>query len=275
MIITHSYLSKAGRLGNQLWEVASTIGIADRRNAEPRFPAWDYQPYFCVPDSYFGSAVGVEAMDFVPHIDPRARVYLQDYNLFSHIKDRIRWFFQPSELAWEILMKEANSWVLELPQPVTVLHVRRGDNVTHPKGFHPLRSMEYYERALSFTDPGCSVLVLSDDVPWCRANIPSILDGRDVYFYEGIARPREYVDRLFYETSPVMDWVDMQLGSLVAQDVIMSNSTYSWWIGFLANPSARVFYPANWFGRELRYIDASLMFPPEWIQLDDPTQGGV
>jgi hypothetical protein len=268
-------LGMAGRLGNQLWQIASTIGIAEKQRDEPRFPEWDYRPYFCIPDSYFGAQIGIDATKFVSHIDPRAQVYLQDYNLFSHVKDEIRCFFQPSELAWEIMMSDENRWVLELPQPVTVLHVRRGDNVIHPQGFHPLRSNDYYENALSFTSSKSSVLVLSDDIPWCRANIPSLAGSRDTYFYEGVARPREYADRVAYQNSPAMDWLDMQLGAHVAQNVIMSNSSYSWWMAFLSNPSASVCYPTNFFGRELSYIDASLMFPPGWICLQDPTQGGV
>lgn len=266
-------LSKAGRLGNQLFQVASTIGIAERQRDEPRFPEWDYRPYFCMPDRYFGAQIGIDATKFVPHIDERAQVYLQDYNLFAHMKNEIRCFFEPSELAWGIMMQDENRWVLELPQPVTVLHVRRGDNVTHPQGYHPLRSMDYYERALERTQG--SVLVLSDDIPWCRTNVPSIVGNRDLCFYAGTARPREYADRIAYEHSPAMDWLDVQLGASVAQNVIMSNSTYSWWIGFLANPSVTVFYPTNWYGRHLRYVDASLMFPPEWVELDDPTQGGI
>src|SRR5512146_3125510 len=47
--ISFSRLGSHGRLGNQLFQIASTIGIAERAGAEAVFPEWEYESYFLSP----------------------------------------------------------------------------------------------------------------------------------------------------------------------------------------------------------------------------------
>ena len=49
MIISFSQLGKYGRLGNQLFQVASTMGLAEKHGAQVTFPAWEYEQYFETP----------------------------------------------------------------------------------------------------------------------------------------------------------------------------------------------------------------------------------
>jgi len=49
MIISFSMLGSHGRLGNQLFEVASTLGMAERYGARAAFPEWKYEEYFETP----------------------------------------------------------------------------------------------------------------------------------------------------------------------------------------------------------------------------------
>ena len=44
--ISFSQLGKNGRLGNQLFQIHSTLGIAERLGATAAFPAWEYEKYF-------------------------------------------------------------------------------------------------------------------------------------------------------------------------------------------------------------------------------------
>lgn len=272
MTITFPNLSRVGRLGNQLWQVASTLGIAAERGEQVSFPAWDYQPFFSLPPGLFYGEAGTDATTYAGHLDERARSYLQDYRLFVNIEQSIRGWFQPSDLALNILAD--HDWYHQLPRPRTALHVRRGDNVTHPSGYHPLRSVAYYQTAMAELPDTASVVVFSDDIPWCRATLPDAL-GRELHFFDaGVARPREYVDRELYEGAPVLDWIDLMLMA-EAEFHVISNSTYAWWGAFLsADPYPM--YPSNWFGwRVSSYTDAALMFPPGWQQIHDSTQGGV
>lgn len=263
----------AGRLGNQLWEIASTLGIARDLGAEVRFPEWDYAPYFNVDPSLFGHSMeGVyDASNYATHIDPRARVYLQDFGLWQSIKEEIWEMFQPSEDAWNYLHAPQYDFIHTAEWSIS-LHVRRGDNVTHPIGIHPLRTLDYYKRAVDYLDPDseATIIVFSDDIPWCKKHIEIAID-RDCHFVEGgMSRPEDW-KREEYLSAPAMDWVDMQLMAQ-CDSHILSNSTYAWWGAFLAT-NGDVVYPSNWFGYKLNYIDASLMFPKGWVQIEDNPVG--
>lgn len=274
MTVIFPRLGQAGRIGNQLWQVAATVGIAGDKNDDFLFPEdWDYRPYFNIPDWCYGPQVGVDAGTLPQHIDERARVYLQDFGLFQYSETFIRELLSFTPLAIKIAQSRVPESFWEQPKPWTSVHVRRGDNVTHPLGYHPLRSRDYYETAIKMVvNPG-SVIVFTDDAPWCQENMPSWL-GSDVYICSGPTRPREYADRVAYETSEPLDWIDLYLMSLCERH-ITANSSYSWWGAFLSNDPTPIF-PSNWFGYLVSsYTDAGLMFPPGWIEVHDPTQGGV
>lgn len=275
-MITFPQLAHAGRLGNQLWEIASTFGMASVARTEPRFPAWDYQPYFNVPPEWFTGCMvpgAVEARSLVPHLDERASVYLQDYGLFRHVEHEVRLAFEPSDAATAILSDIWERQFAELERPLISVHVRRGDNVTHPPGYHPLRSMQYFRDALD-RHPDGSIIVFSDDYAWCRANFEAETHRDVALFYEGVARPREYVDRYLYDSAPILDWIDIQLMA-ACDHHILSNSSYAWWGAFLSQDQMPI-YPSHWFGSLVKeFTDSSLMFPPHWIELPDATQGGA
>ena len=266
-MIAYPSLSQTGRLGNQLWEVASTYGLASARGDVPSFPVWDYQEFFSCPDEWFVTpCVGELATDLVPHLDPRSRAYLQDFNLFKDVQGEVRNFLRPSLKADEIL---ASYGLGRFNKRISV-HIRRGDNVTHPQGYHPLRSWDYYRSALDLVDPDGSIIVFSDDPSWCEEHFERETGRKPVQFFEaGGPRPREYVDRLEYENAPVLDWIDLQLMA-ECDEHILSNSTYAWWGAFLSANMSPI-YPSNWFGWRLPYIDASLMFPEGWREVNDPT----
>lgn len=45
-MITYSKLGVKGNLGNQMFQIASTIGIAEKNNHDYFFPVWQYSEYF-------------------------------------------------------------------------------------------------------------------------------------------------------------------------------------------------------------------------------------
>lgn len=258
-MITCPQLGRSGRLGNQLWQIASTLGIAAKHNTQASFPPWDYQPYFCIPDEYFINAPGDDVCNYVPHIDERARVYLQDYGLFREITEEIKIMFQPSALALQTLMSYEDFWDLE--PPVACLHVRRGDNANEGRWkaqYHPLRPTQFYTDALKLIKYE-SLAIFSDDPAWCRETF-----GPEPFYFEGTPRPKEHEPE--YHTAPVLDWIDLQLMSFCDYH-ILSNSTYSWWGAFLSFDPEPI-YPWPWLGPALKYVDASLMFPPRWRRLN-------
>jgi len=154
MVLTFPELGRAGRLGNQLFQIASTVGLSIVKNCSPRFPEWDYAPFFCVPDEYFDKYddLVMLATDNVMHIDERERIYLQDHHLFHESRELIKDIFSPSECALDILesrLDELNA----LTRPILSIHARRGDILKHPT-YHPTRSLYYHKRAFESVDAG-------------------------------------------------------------------------------------------------------------------------
>lgn len=264
-MIIFSDLGRVGRLGNALFECASTIGLAASRADTARFNAdWIHRPYFSVPDDLFGDlAGGIDAQTLVPHIDPRAAVYLQDYSLFEAVMPTIREYFAPSEEAQEIL--DEQKVFADLPRPILSVHVRRGDNVYDPGVpdkhlYYPVPDAAYYGDAMDEQrdrHPGiASVAVFSDDPDWCEQNLTAD------YFHQGVARPKEHEPDFL--TAPVLDWIDLQLMARCEHHVL-SNSSFGVWGALLAgDPAAIISWP--FFGPKLDYIDAALQFPDTWTR---------
>lgn len=278
-VLTFSNLGYSGRLGNQLWQIASTIGLAESHGFEFGFPEWPYAPYFEV-GAFCGPVpeAAVEAGSLLPkegrpfsrlekHSEWR-KSYLQDYSLFRHHEMLVRELLSPTAPAEDMVASHED--YLALPHPVLALHVRRGDNATshlrNEQGYHPLRPNSYYQEAVKRYPEAASIAVFSDDLPWCRTHVPEIVGRNDVYYFEGgPARPRECEPN--YHTADVQDWVDL-LAMTHCDYFVCSNSTYSWWGAFLSGTAGEnITYPTPFYGPKLRYIDASIMFPHTWRPL--------
>lgn len=288
MTLVNNHIGTTGRLGNQLWEIASTIGIALARGENAKFNHWEYTEFFNVDADWFAppgvTALGRNVYELaeIEHLG-EYKWYLQDYSFFARIASFMRHVFEPSTLAEEELARPDLAEFWELPEPKLALHIRRGDNATsrerNEQGFHPLRPMRYYRDCLAQLDGFESVAVFSDDLQWCRENVPTLVNEyssfvhTDVpihYFEGGPARAREHEDR--YLVEPVLDWIDL-LAMATCDRFILSNSSYSWWGAFLSGvDGSMIRYPdaSVWYGPRLRDINASLMFPPDWVPVLHP-----
>lgn len=270
ILITFSSLGGAGRLGNQLWQIASTLGIARSLGDECVFPRWDYQEFFSVPETYFGDPLGTEAQDtnLVFHIDRRARIYLQDLGLFAPIADEIRSLFAPSiEASATLEHVLEDSVILDVDfKNATAIHVRRGDYVTNDPGYLPPCPLSYYVNAWESLG-GEQAVVFSDDQAWVESELIPLLGSDAMAVQLSPPRPNTYDPEWDANNPPApTDWMDLQAMAKFGSHVI-SNSTYSWWAAWLAG-GRKVCFPSVWFGENLAYIDASLMIPKDWVQIE-------
>lgn len=253
-VIVFRDLAYDGRLGNQLWRIASTLGIAASRNDDARFGEWTYRPYFSVPDRYFDWVDGEDAATIPKHIEPRHRPWLQDANLWLHIEDRVCQYFAPSDLArQELNAHYADLFVL--PNKVAV-HVRRGNYLNEPTLF-PACSQEYYRKALDILPEG-NVVVFSDDPAWCAEHL-SWMRPSEIVGYQVTAGLETHLEGN-------RDYLDLLLMASCEHHVI-ANSSFSWWGAFLSgNPSP--VHPLRWYGPGFSDLDPTLMFLPKWIGVD-------
>jgi hypothetical protein len=208
-VITYSRLGENGRFGNQLWQIASTIGIAVLHKDTWSFPDWKYRHYFDMPEEWFTGKAGIESDTLAYRLPEAARPYLQDSYYVQVAEDIIRETFQLKPLANVDQLAE-----LAVAEQCSAVHVRRGDYAEEWRG-HGLIERDWYLRNW----PNGRALVFSDDPDWCEENLP----GR-------VARFGEIED--FYLMTK-------------CKQHLISNSSFSWWAAWIANGS--VTYPDPWF----------------------------
>ncbi|MDC3377155.1 hypothetical protein OAV85_04045, partial [Candidatus Nanopelagicales bacterium] len=130
-MVTYRALGSNGRLGNQLWQIAATIGLAYHHDEPVHLPAWKYQPYFNFPADLFTGAQGQDASDLAQHLPPEQRPYLQDLTLIEGVEELLRFWLEPSPQAQAIVGPLAYEYDVAASHAV---HVRRGDYAEQWRG---------------------------------------------------------------------------------------------------------------------------------------------
>jgi hypothetical protein len=246
-VYTYDWLERNGRLGNQLWQIAATIGLANREpNAVARFrPDWEYRKFFSVPDEYFYPAPDGP----VEFVDGETN-YFQEVEYLEGVDTRIKEYFQPSDLSVDYLRENYQEFFSISKR--CAIHVRRGDYLKYPKHFSKMTN-KYYKAAMESMPEGTNFVIFSDDQTWCRKNF-----GPGHFYVDGVARPVEVADR----KGEPQDQYDMFLMT-TCDNHIISNSTFSWWGAYLSNNPSPI-YPSKWYESSLAYIPWQKMFPLGW-----------
>lgn len=262
-MVTYLDLGRMGRLGNQMFEIASTIGIALKNDQEFSFPEWvchhsmsDYSNIFVnrLPKLTINkNVVNVSENSFsyndiiLPKNDEIycLKGYFQSEKYFENYKDTINYYFTlKPEIENFILNKYKNI----LPNSCSI-HIRRGDylkQVNH----HPVQSLSYYHNAIE-TIYGKDIddinfLIFSDDIKWCEENISL----PKVYFIENNS-----------------NIIDMFLMSKCDNNII-ANSSFSWWGAWLnKNENKKVISPLEWFGVNYSNLEVKDLIPKQWVKI--------
>jgi len=249
-MLTFKELGRYGRLGNQMFQVASTIGLATRHGYTYGFPYWknydhlerfgsseniDIQSYFKnklpeVPEGYFNNyniQWGYHNIKTLPD-NQNLIGHMQSEKYFDHCKDLVRHYF------------EFTNEVEDMPEGAIAIHVRRGD---YDDFYHPLQGIEYYEKALQHMPEG-PVFVFSDSPDQAR----EMLGDRFIY-----VKGNHYIK-------------DLQLMTKCTH-FILSNSTLCWWGWWLSKQNGKVVIPLNWFGEKAWSIKATDVYTDKMIVL--------
>lgn len=214
-LCTSTYVSRVGRLGNSLMQIAAAVAYGADHNKKPVFEKWDYQDYIeleLIPEnSVKWNREAEHGLSYRQLNKQEGNVNLEGHflseNYFKHhrklIIDTIR--LRPehrdyiTRKYWDVLSGNACS-----------IHVRRKDYLQPDQmKCHGVLGMDYYFKAMSlFTD--AKFLVFSDDIEWCKEMFPP-----DCLFIEG-----------------EKDIIDLFIMSRCKSHII-ANSTFSWWAAWL------------------------------------------
>ena len=141
-LVTCRALGRSGRLGNQLFQIAATIGTARRSGLDFVFPPWSYAEHFerAIPQS--AAVPETETYDEPSFAYNEVRVCrstdlagcFQSERYFKHCEAEVRSYFSPCA---ELLAGLRERFGDLLARPTCSVHVRRGDYVQLPEYVQP------------------------------------------------------------------------------------------------------------------------------------------
>lgn len=130
------------------------------------------------------------------------------------------------------------------------IHIRRGDYLKYPK-YQGICTLEYYKKAIDdiILDGKSHIFyIFSNDISWCEKNIKQLVQGQSVIMINNNKGNLSYWD-MFLMT--------------YCKDLIIANSSFSWWGAFLNNRNGRVYAPQRWINED-RVFD---IWMPEWKKI--------
>lgn len=167
--------------------------------------------------------------------------YFQSEKYFKNFETEIKdlFYINPDDL---LFIKKELNWD-KIKKPITAVHIRRGDYV-RLADFHLACDNDYYNRAMK--EIGDSTFIfLSDDIEWVKEH------------FKG--------DNIMYSplTSEILDLSLMT----ICDNVIISNSSFSWWGAWLnKNKNKKIVGPKTWFA-EKGPKDQQDVIPDDWIKI--------
>jgi hypothetical protein len=272
-----------GQLGNQLYQIATTLSYAWDHGAQAVFPGLVSPEYRIsynrerifhrldaqLPGQPFINLYNEKKIYHFDAIPSRPNLilsgYFQAWKYFHHHREKLLQTFAPSPVILQKLQDKYGEW-LKRPNTVAV-HVRTQNRSVHERGLHPFLGCSYFEKAMDLFPNDSEFFIFSDRTNWCKKHFQR---NKKMTFVEG----NDHVE-------------DLYLMSLM-NHTIMSNSSFSWWGAYLnqhrdqiiAAPSSFVdpknsyyfdnpeFYPPNWNVCFISDIPFNAPYPPDMEQYD-------
>ena len=174
---------------------------------------------------------------------------------FDKFRDKllpILYYIEPSEKEY-LTKKYPEIYNREI---VTIsLHIRRGDNITHPKksAQPPLWESDYYSKSIAYFGEkfginNIKVVIFSFDLEFVRNYFKKEFPLLDMVF------PKE------------KDYIELYLMSCCDHNII-ANSTFSWWGAYLnQNPNKIVIAPKDWFYISIHHKNWEYRYMNGWLK---------
>jgi hypothetical protein len=228
--LTFKSLGRYGRFGNQLFQVAATIGIAKKHGYDFAFPKWHNYDAL----ERFGTQEPIDIYNYLKNPLPEITDFdgfldhfvhwgyhethlpARNWNLSGHMQSERYWDHCEGEVRHYLTFKEPYEQI-----PAIALHVRLGD---YGGDYHPRQPMSYYRQALAML-PDMEVIVFSDSPDEAEKLFPDAI----------VSGGNDYIEDFKLMTA--------------CHSFVIANSTYSWWAAYLGSQQGKqVIAPALWFG---------------------------
>lgn len=247
MILSFSKLGQYGRLGNNFFQIAGVLGLAEKYNAEASFPAWKYEQYFIDPIPHGEMQKNqVKEKHFHYHdweLKGSCDIlgYLQSEKYFPKKNPFV---FKP-----DFLQRTKEKLPPEVWDKETILfQIRRGDYVQNP--FYYQISISYYIDALITHFPNWqdyNIIFFSDELSYAHIHFDCLPNA---YFTDGLS-----------------DIEQMAIGSL-CDHFIIANSSFGWWQTWLGEkPHSKIIHCGHLHSGQLQEkSEPKDYYPERWTR---------
>jgi len=277
-----------GGLGNQLFQIFTTIAYGIRTNRRVVFPYSDILTMGMDRNTYWESLLNSIKLfttfnkkhgitndalfelpqfkekchnyEIIPDIDINNFMlfgYYQSYKYFDNEKETIFSLIKLKEQKISILQKYG--YLFDSPNGINnvSMHFRLGDYKSKQE-YHPIMPIEYYEHAL------LNISLKRDNITvlyFCEAEDNTIVNSM-VYSLKNLFNNVQFIK----VDDNIPDWEQVLIMSCCSDNII-ANSSFSWWGGYFnQNVGKFVCYPTLWFGPKAQH-DVSDMFPINWTKI--------
>lgn len=261
MTIGMNNLGKNGRLGNQMFQYASLVGIAKRKGYDFKIP-YDCDLTRCFDMLHCGNRYGLIDGDEVELHDSHEfceelynncpnhitlNGYFQtekyfknaekllrlDYRFKKEIEDEVNFYFK------KYLEKD----------PVSIIVRDYNDQFDYPgcERNHRNLPIEYFYEAIEMMGKDRIYMICSNNIDLCKRYFKG-----DNFIFNDV---NSKIEKGFFDLCV----------SSKCEDHIVSNSTFSWWSAWLGK--GRVIAPTPWYGADLAHINTDDLYPDGWEKI--------
>jgi len=177
--------------------------------------------------------------------------YYQSYKYFDHNKDKI---INMLDIDYNTEIDNFNKikYLFSHTNNTVGIHVRRGDYLNNVL-FHYNLSNNYYKKAINEFDIDSHIFIIfSDDIEYCKQ--------QDVF--------QNIKYKYFIENSDTIQSFKLLC---LCDNIIMSNSTFSWWSAYLSKKK-NIIVPSKWFGIK-GHKNTGDLYLNNWKQISDLDDG--
>jgi hypothetical protein len=247
-----------GRLGNNLFQVATASALAWDNNAEVSFPdfaspsiVYDRVFFRCKRDKpsrevkFYWNEPSYAYQPIPFHPDMHLYGYFQSEKYFSHHRERLLELFAPHPQDLEY-MQEKYDWLFRHPNTVGVqIRHYKSEYPALPEGLYPQYGKDYLEKAMMCFPESTLFIVTSDNMEFAKKNIPASMKNV-----------------VFIENEP--HYIAFYLLSFCKHNII-TNSSFGWWGAWLNNNPDKVVIRPH---KVISGLPTEDVYPESWIEIE-------
>lgn len=260
-MITFSKLGNYGRLGNQLFQYAYLRSMAQKLNTNFWCPEWEGDRMFeledesvrvRIPPDKFGNlfdqgaqaGFSKDALNVTDGVDVQG--YFQSERYYKS-RDLVKTWYR---FKTDIKNGASEKFDVSLAGESVSISLRLDSDYAKTREFFPLYPPKFYSEALEKINGAKRVLVFADRIDLARNYVEKVSARLPFVFVKKLS-PAEQL------------WLMTQCRC----GNILTNSTFSWWGGYLnENKNAPVIVPTEWVrpGVTVPIVD---ILPDDWIKI--------